>query len=233
MAALTLYFNIATATNSNFGQILDDGASAPSTATSGTGWTVGTTAAGRYAGMTIGSERAAAVFSTTIYPDATDTPNNTNATAWRTESRLNGTMAAGAWDIAFRVIAVTAGNTQDGRITFRVFKNNLATYASGGTEITAAMQTCSTVTDLTAGTAQTSSLTTWDPGAVVFNSQYLFIVPGWEITGAAAGSTNDVLLRVGSAARIITPSFTPFTTAARRTAFSLGTRSGSRQASGD
>lgn len=197
-----------------------DEAAAATAATSVSGWTVAKTALGNYANLTQGSE--VATFSTTIVPNttapavsvafaatATYTPptllENTNSIS--TLYEYNGDFDAGTWTFNFPVIAVSSGGDQDGRIAIRVFKGLRSgnTWASV-TELTAARLVGSTVTNLTTTTAQTSTVT-WAASAFALQNEFLIIKVGWEITGAGTNNNRDVLLRWGTGASIVSPSF--------------------------
>lgn len=218
MATKTFYLLNALASGSNH-MDLQDGGTAPGTATTGTGWTVAKIAADRYARMDSQTERASGSFGTVAQPDGA--PDNTLGDCFRTP-QLNGDFAAGNWDFQFPVMAVSSGGDQDGAIRFRLWKSANAD-GSGATEVTAATQQCSTVTNLTTSAEQISSLL-FNPGAVSVANQYLFVQLAWRITGAG---TRDVLLRIGSSARILTTDFTAggttFTQALAATALSVAT----------
>ena len=177
----TLYFLDSEASGSNFGSIQFAG-SAPSTATTATGWTVDTVAAGNYALMTYGSERASSNFGSTALPNAA--PNNTTADCFRTTSTLSGDFATGVWTIAVPVIAVSAAAGQDGRVRVRLWRSTSATGASA-TEITSGAVTGTTVTNLTTGAEQVSTVTTSSITGFSMTAEYLFVQIAWEITGAA------------------------------------------------
>jgi len=201
--AKTLYLKNAAASGSTF-LSLQDGGSAPSTATTGTGWVVARTiTSGQWSNMYAGVERAVSTFSTTPMPNGT--LDNTNGNGFRTEGTLNGIFAAGTWTFAFPVIAVTKGTTQDGRICIRLHRGTNAT-GSGATQITSAAQVGSAVTDLTTAAAQTSTVS-FNPGAITLTNEYLFVEVAWEITGVGDNTGSDVDLRVGTAAAITTTAF--------------------------
>jgi hypothetical protein len=202
-----------------------DSATAAAAATSSSGWTVGTTAAGRYANLNNGTENANNQFSTTIVPDATapTVDNSYAATAIYTPPTLlnstdsistlyeyNGVFPAGTWTFNFPVIAVSSGNNQDGRVGIRVFRGlRSGTAWTSVTEITSARLVGSTVTNLTTAAAQTSTVT-WSAPAFDLQNEFLIVKIGWEITGAGTTNTRDVLLRWGTGANITTPNFKKF-----------------------
>lgn len=199
-----------------------DEAAAATAATSSSGWTVGKTAISNYAILNQGVEAGATRFSTTIVPTATapTVDNSYAATAIYTPPTLlnstdsistlyeyNGVFDAGTWTFDFPVIAVTAGGVQDGRVGIRVFRGlRSGTAWASVTEITAARLVGSTVSNLTTTTPLTSTVT-WSAPAFKLQKEFLIVSVGWEITGAGSANGQDVLLRWGSGADILSPNF--------------------------
>lgn len=202
-----------------------DEAAAVTAATSVTGWTVGTTVAARYSDLANGTERAATTFGTAVLPNntapAVDASFNNvapftppdlliDAGSISTLYEYNAYFAAGTWQFNFPVIAVSAGNNQDGRIRLRVFKGlRSGTAWASVTELTesgSAPLTGSTVTNLTTGAVQTSAVT-WTAPAFFLNREFLIIKIAWQITGAGSNAARDVLLRFGAGADMTTPTF--------------------------
>lgn len=194
---------------------------AATAATSSSGWTVGKTAASNYRILAQGQEVAG--FSATIAPNNTApaVDNSYASTATYTPPTLlndvesistlyeyNGYFPAAQWTFNFPVIAVTTGGAQDGRITMRLFKGvRSGTAWASVTELTSAMLTGTTVTNLTTTTAQTSTVT-WTPVDPFFlNYEFLICKIAWEITGATNSNGSDVLLRWGSGADMVSPNF--------------------------
>ena len=177
----TLYFRDSAASGSNFGQ-LQVGGSAPSTATTATGWTVDTVGATNYALMAYASERASSVFSGTAQPAGN--PDNSLGDCFRSTSTMSGDFATGVWTIALPVIAVSAAAGQDGRVRVRLWKSANATGTSP-TEITSGAVAGTTVTNLTTGAEQVSTVTTGSITGFSMTNEYLFVQIAWEITGAA------------------------------------------------
>lgn len=178
----TLYLLNSTASGSNFGS-LQFGGTAPSTETTGTGWTVDTVGSGNYARMAYATERASSTFSGTAQPSGA--PDNTLGDCWRSSSALSGDFATGVWTIAVPVIAVTAAAGQDGRVRVRLWRSTSATGASA-TEITSGAVAGTTVTNLATGAEQLSTVTTASITGFTLANEYLFVQVAWEITGAAA-----------------------------------------------
>lgn len=169
------------------------------------GWVVGTATPTKYKEMDAGIESTAPT-GTTALPDTTIANGGGTNNCFRTTSALTGSFAATAWDFQFVVRAVTSGGDQDGAATFRVWRSTDATGA-GATEITSALQTGATVTNL-ATTADQSSSATWSPGKVTLTNEYLFVEVAWKVTGAGGNSTRDVNFRWGdTGTRIVTPDF--------------------------
>lgn len=200
MPVLTIYPKNAAV--SGFGS-LQVGGAAPATATTGTGWTVGKTASTNYSFMLFGSKRAAGTFSGTS-PLASST-GPSSGSAWRTENVLDGSFASGSWVFDFPFRAVDGGGAQDGRVRLRVWKS-VSADGSSPTQITTAVLTGTTVTNLTTTTDQTSSVT-WSAPSFALNGEYLFVEAEWEITGAGSANNQDVVFRVGSTASITTTNF--------------------------
>lgn len=199
-----------------------DEAAAATAATSSSGWTVGKTVANNYSSLNQGVEQANGTFSTTIVPNTTapNVDNTYTTTATYTPPDLlnstdsistlyeyNGYFPAGTWTFNFPVIAVSSGGDQDGAITMRVFKAPRSGSAFGTTtELTSAMLTGTTVSNLTTTTAATSTVT-WSAGAFFLNKEFLICKIGWIILGPGGQTSRDVLLRYGSGANMITPTF--------------------------
>lgn len=192
-------------------------------ATSISGWTVGKIAAGNYSNLVQGVESGTGTFSTTIVPNNTAptvnsstvsvppyTPpdlllsNNSVVTLYP----YNGYFPAGTWTFNFPVIAVTAGGVQDGRMGIRVFKARRSgnTFAST-TELTAARLVGTTVTNLTTTTAQTSTVSWTTAPIIQLNNEFLIIKVAWEIVGAGNANNQDVLMRYGVAATMVSTVF--------------------------
>jgi hypothetical protein len=181
---------------------LQQGGTAPSTATTGTGWTVANTVTNAYCNMTSGSKVASASFTSTASPSTFAL-----ASCWQSQGTLSGSFAAANWTFSLPFIAVTNGGAQDGAARVRVWRSTNAN-GSGATEITSAATQLSTITNLATGTQQISSGTIAMP-AVTLASEYLFVQVAWIRTGAGSATTSDVVFRVGSSATVVTSTFTP------------------------
>lgn len=199
-----------------------DEAPAATAATSATGWTVGKTALGNYSILNQGLEQGTGTFATTIIPAATapTVDNNYPSTAIYTPPTLlnstdsistlyeyNGVFPAGTWTFNFPVIAVTAGGVQDGNIGIRVWRGlRSGTAWASVTELTAARLEGTLVSNLTTTVAQTSTVT-WSAPAFTLQNEFLIVSVAWEITGAGNANGQDVLLRWGSGASMVSPNF--------------------------
>ena len=204
MAALTLYLkNVALGACGS----LQNGGSAPATAQTTTGWTVGKIAATpNYAAMTYGSTLATTSFGTTDLQAAGTFAGGGGAGAcWRTENQLAGTFASAAWSFAFNVQS-TVGTVQAGAIVLRVYSSTDPT-GVGAVQRTTAELTGTTATIAATNTTVTSTVS-WTPAAFELNDEYLFVQVEWKITTAGASNTANILFEVGSTAAITTSSFT-------------------------
>lgn len=155
-----------------------------------------------YSKAAAGVERANSTFAATpVEPDGSI--DTTLGDCWRTTNKYTGVFAAGDWTFQMRVIAVSAGGSQDGRAGFRLFRGTNAD-GTGATEITSARQVGSDVVNLTTSAAQTSSVVV-TLSAVTLNDEYLFVQIGWEATGLGAShSQSDADHRVGTGASLVT-----------------------------
>lgn len=199
---MTFYIKNATASGSSHGS-LQNGGSAPATATTGTGWTVGKTAATVYSLLLYGTKRAANTFGSTALPSGAPTTTD----CFRSENTLNGTFSAGSWTIAVSVISVTAAASGAGTLRARVWKSVNAD-GSGATEITSATAETGSWSNLLTSAAQNLTMS-FNPGAVTLASQYLFLQLACKIGTASGNNSADVVLRTdGTNSKITTPLFT-------------------------
>lgn len=205
MATKTLYLKDTAAAGSNHGS-LQDGGTAPTTATSTTGWVAGTLAPTRYARQDFATERASSTLLTSpVEPNGG--PNNTLGDCWRTENTLSGSFAAANWSVSVPVIGITrASSTTDGRLRLRVWQGTDPTGA-GATEITTATLTTSLFANLANGAAQTLTVTSSLPAATLAG-EYLFVQVAFELTGVGDNANADVHIRVGSTSTVTTADFT-------------------------
>ena len=174
-----------------------------------TGWVVGTGAT-NHASFDAQSNVAAASFTATTQPDGTPVTTAGAGDCLRSTTTYSGSFAAASWQVHFCVRGVTQAGTQDGRIRFRLLRGANAD-GSGATEITAAQQQGSLVSNLLTSATQDSNLT-FSPGAFSVTNEYIFVQLAWERTGAGGHSTTDVAMRIGNASsagtRVISADFT-------------------------
>jgi hypothetical protein len=181
---------------------MQDGGTAPATATMVTGWTVGTTVATRYAEMTNGAKVAAASFGTTALPDAA--VSNANGDSCRSPSAYSGVFANSNWVFNFACARSAGTNSGSWALRMRVFASTDATGATGLRELTGSTQVSGTVTT---AASMTGSLT-WTPGATVrLNNEYLFFSLAMVTVTAASNSSTAIAMGKGSGTTIVTPDF--------------------------
>lgn len=171
------------------------------------GWIV-STGTGDYSKANSQVEQAASTFGVTIEPDGSI--DTTVGDCWRSTNTYNGTFDTGNWVFNCCVRANTNGGAHDGNAGFRLFRSANADGTSA-TEITAARQEGSAVTDLATGVTQNSNVTVNITSFTVTN-EYIFVQLGWERVGAGGMTTSDVNIRVGNSAslgsRVVSPNFT-------------------------
>ncbi len=197
MAIKTFYIKDAIAGSSQHGS-LQDGGVAPSTTTSGTGWTVGTENNTQYCLQDYGSKRDHFSFNSTVVPSTG--PNTSDC--WRTESTLSGTFDIGSWTIAIAVRSVSASASGSGRLRCRVWRS-VNQNGSSATQITSGTITTNQWSNLSTGTTQNLTAT-FSPGSIVLNGEYLFLQIACEIDNDSFNSSADVLIRVSSTGSVIT-----------------------------
>lgn len=199
-AAKTLFFVDAAASGSSHGS-LQDGGTAPTVASTTTGWVVGTTAATHYSDMAYASQQGTGTFGTTALPSGPPGARN----CFRTQNVATEQFVAGNWSIKLAAIATVAqSGTVHGRI--RMWRSTSPTGASA-TELTTATLTLGNWANLTVATAQDGTVT-WAAPNFALNGEYLFCEIALEITVASSGATAACVLRVGN----VTPSISTITT---------------------
>lgn len=209
MPVKTFYIKDATASGSSHGS-LQDGGTAPTAATTITGWTVAKTAAGNFSLMIYGTDRASGTFSTT---DSLSTQTDAGTTtSWRSENKIDGVFANTAWTITgvFRTPAVAS--THSGRLNVKVFKSPNANGTANATvvEITSGKLTGSNTGAMGSTTTDYTSSVTFTPTAPVkMYNEYLFVTMQWETTVAGGSNSAEALFRVGATANVVTSDFTP------------------------
>lgn len=171
-----------------------------------TGWIVGTGSTNNSAWYN-DTERASSTFADTTPPDGS--LDTTNGDFWVSPSPLTGVFASGNWNIYFAVRANTGGNTQGGNLVCRLFRGPNQD-GSGATEITAAQQSGSAVTNLLTSATQVSTAT-FNPGSFSVSNEYIFVQIAWARTAGASMTTYDVNARIGNGSgtgsRVVTADF--------------------------
>lgn len=191
MAARTFYLLDSLAANSSH-LALQDGGSPPATATTTTGWTVGTQAIGQSSSMAAQTERARATFTATQQPSGA--PSGVLGDCFRTPERLRGVVTAPI-TFALPVIAVTSGSDQDGRARLRLWRSRFPDGAAAH-EITSGIQLGTGIVNLTTLVQQISTVTL-ALSPFVLAREFLFFQVAWEIQGAGGAVSRDVLIRIG------------------------------------
>lgn len=208
MAVKTYYFKNAVAAGSTAHRSLQDGGTAPTAATTTTGWVCGTNAIGQCCiqngGVEIG--RSDGQWGTNKQPFGTDRPTTARGDAWRSENTLNGTFANSPYVFTFGIRSVTAAFTGRLILAIKIYADadpGTVAAASFGPRVASAATTANLST-----TADTTVSISSSPGGKVLTNQYLYVQVGIEITAAGGGTTQDVDFRVGSAYTLVTPDFT-------------------------
>ena len=207
MTAKIFYFKDAVPPGATLHRSLQDGGTAPTAATTGTGWTAGTNAAGQSCIQNGGSKvaRTSGQWGSALQPSAA--PSDAIGDCWRSENTINGTFANANWTLIFRILSAASAYTGRFKLGVRIWRSADPTGA-GAVEITSGRITsAATTADLS--TSMVLSLpVTFTPGAeITLNNEYLFVSVGLEITSAGSGNLQDMLLRVSSSAQITTSSF--------------------------
>ncbi len=166
------------------------------------GWTVGKTAATRYAQFQSGTKVAATFFQTSALPDAPQliAPDASVHDCWiltDAGAAFNGSFDASAWEIAM-VVRETTSHAGVGRIRVRVWAATNTAATTGLRELTGAVQLGSSASSQTT-TVDGTSTVTWSPGAITLTAEYLFVQVAWEILTAGGANGGDVVMRVGDA----------------------------------
>jgi len=178
-------------------------AGAITTATTATGWVVGTTSATAYSLQTYATVKLAATFGGSAMPATS--PITTDC--WRSDGKYYLTFATGTWTVATSVISVTQGASGAGRITARIWRSANAD-GSSAVEITSGAISTGQWSNLTTATAQ--NLTgTQSIASFSLTGEYLFLQLAAEIDTASANAAANVTLRVDSTnSKVTTAGFT-------------------------
>lgn len=180
---------------------------AQSAATLLSGWVVGTGATLNSEFSALSGDRAATTFVGSTVPDGV--LDDTIFDALQTDGPLNGTFAAGNWTFQFAVVSTVQAGAADGQIVFRLIK--AGEYGANPTLITPTQQTASVMTNV--GATDINGTLTFNPGAITFNNEWLFVQVAWKRTGAGGMTTTNIKLRTGVSATvgttILSADFTP------------------------
>ncbi len=179
-----------------------------SNANTGTGWVLGTVAAGNYARADSLTKRTSDVFTSTAQPSGV--PNNTLGDSFVLPN-LTGTFASAQWTFSFPVLSTSAGFSGSffpvGNLRVRVWKTADNT---NFTELTSAVLETNSYTSST--TTEGILTVSWTPTQFSMSAESLYVQIAWEITTEGVGNdANDVLLRVGSGAHYTTSDFSQTT----------------------
>lgn len=205
---LTFYLKDAAPSGASGLLSLQEGGTAPTAATSGTGWATGTIAvpgAAKYQLMQCGSLLTGSGFFTSPVEPAS-APNGTDC--FRSENAYTGTFANSNWVLVFGQHDAGVGGPTDGTIGLqvRIWRSTSPT-GVGATELTSAAQSSNTTTGI--AYTETALTVTWTPGATfALNGEYLFVQVAAKATVSVTAGL-DLTLMVGAAYGLTTPQFSP------------------------
>jgi hypothetical protein len=184
-----------------FGQ-MQDGGTAPTAAQAGFGWKISKAPTGYYkAFLGASSESTAAAQGTSWISGATGPTKGTGASAttagdcYMTPAAYSGTFAAGAWTLSLMVRAGTAGMV--GHLNMRVWASVNAD-GSSARELTSGSLVGTAVTLSTTADVNGMGTTTWSPGAITLNNEYLFFQLEWQETTTGSTNNDDCAFRIGT-----------------------------------
>lgn len=199
-ATKTFFFVDAAASGSAHGS-LQDGGTAPTVASTATGWTTSTVATANYSNLVYATTQAAGTFGTTPLPSGAPTTTN----CFRTQVSYVGNFASGNWAFSIPLIA-TIAQTGTVHLRARVWRSTDPTGQTNVNEITTATLTLTNAANLTIVTAQRTTVT-WAAPAFTLDNEYLFVELALEVTVASTVGAACVI-RVGN----VTPSIASITT---------------------
>ena len=206
MAIKTFYFKDAVPAGATLHRSLQDGGTAPTAATTTTGWQIATNAVGNSCIQNGGTEyvRNGANWGATLQPSAT--VSQTLGDCWRSENTLTGDFAATAWTITFGFRSVTAAWGGRLKLAVRLWRSANANGTSA-VELTAGRVASAATTANLSTTVDTTLSWTVSPGLETFTNEYLFVQVGLEVTAVGTGTTTDFDFRVASTYTVVTPDF--------------------------
>ena len=184
--------------------------SAVAAATSGTGWTVGTTAGdSMQSELQAATKRADTTFTHATAPDGS--LDTSLKDAIRTTNPITGAFANASWTFSFAVRSTVAAS-QQGRMRVRVLiadadGSNAIDVTAGGAHLTLSQ------VSVPSGSDGVSTISIAMPRFFV-NNRYLFFQIAWRREVAGSNVNADVLLRTGSSGpvgtRVVTSNFVPY-----------------------
>lgn len=194
MPVKTYYLKDAAASGSNF-LSLQDGGSAPASATTATGWVQNSLGQFLASLMERGVKRAAGTFSGSL---PSTQPDDALGDAFRSENSLNGTFDAGVWTFKVGVIAVDQGGSS-GSILVRLWKSANPD-GSGAINYFTNWMKVEEYINITTGTQYNIVSSGLSVPAITFSNEYLFLQVSCYTdlyNGSGKPANSDVLLRVG------------------------------------
>ena len=210
MTTKTWYFLTTTAVTPNWYGALQDGGSAPTAANTAFGWGVAKTstatpyyAAAIGATATVTTSQAGSVIASKTGPTKGTGSGNTTAGDSFVAGPYTGTFAAGAWTLSPMIRAGTAGAV--GHLNMRVWRSANAD-GSSAIELTSGSLVGTAVTLSTSADVNGLGTTTWSPGALTLNNEYIFFQFEWQETTAGSSNNDNIFFRAGTAL-ITSPNF--------------------------
>jgi hypothetical protein len=211
VAVKTFYLTALNTGSPSFWGRIQDGGTAPAPTLMPSGWTVAKSSVAYWRARIVASATSTTSSATSFISASTGpTPGtgSTNTTAsdsWATTTPLNGTFAAGNWQLNFGMR--TAAATSQGRIFFKIWASANAD-GSSARQISSGATNCNTVAMTATNTTFNSDHPTYARPAVTLNNEYLFFQVEWNVT--TAGSSNSATAQFyNSACWVITPDFAP------------------------
>jgi hypothetical protein len=177
--------------DSTYGDVfLQEDGTAPTTATTGSGWTVAKLAPPQFSYLIYNTERDTTSFLTAL-PAHPYTTSSSSAYS----NKLTGTFAAGTWTFYLRWIAVTNGGALDPRFHIAVWK--ATEFYNAYVELTTAYLVTNTISNLSTAASQEATVT-WNAPAIVMAGHRIMFSIWLDIQGAGANNGADCLLRIGT-----------------------------------
>lgn len=205
MATKTFYWLPDTAAGTTAFGSLQDGGIAPVTADSNSKFKVGTTAATAYAKYFRNTTRQPTDFNATVQPDGSF--DLSHGDCLRTQNAYRGQFASGNWTFHTTLDFNNVGSAGSVALRFRLYRSTDPGGANA-TEITSGTLQASPDDTVAAG-GQLTKITTFNPGALSLNNEYLFLEVALVITGTHNNASAIWTIYVGSGqCDIITTNYT-------------------------